>query len=401
MGLTSYRSKSAVETLEAINAIKDECGITRLANITGLDNIGIPVYVAMRPNSRSLSLSQGKGFDHVSAKVSALMEAIEGYHAESIQADLITESHHSLNEKGHVIVDIDGLARIKGKSFTPDKVVTWIKAKNLLTDQDILLPYETVHTDYTELDLPDAECFIRGSNGLASGNTYLEAITHALCEVIERDAYAKWFQSIPQEKASVKIDVRTIDSSPCQDLIQKFSDAGLLVGIWDITSNIGVPAFLARIVNSDSPPHSTALPASGFGCHPDKQVALARALTEAAQSRLTFIAGARDDLKRGMYEEYAKGKWHAAWVASIQYSGARPFNEIEQISFESEEDLYQHLMKRLHHAGIQQICCADLSKNHMPIHVVKIVIPYLQGAEDARNVDQKILKEMNEGKSDV
>ena len=59
-------------------------GITRLANITGLDRIGIPVAIAVRPNSRSVSVSQGKGYDLPQAMASALMEACEGFHAEEI-----------------------------------------------------------------------------------------------------------------------------------------------------------------------------------------------------------------------------------------------------------------------------------------------------------------------------
>jgi ribosomal protein S12 methylthiotransferase accessory factor YcaO len=46
-------------------------GITRLGNITGLDRIGIPVAIAVRPNSRSVSVSQGKGLELPQALASA------------------------------------------------------------------------------------------------------------------------------------------------------------------------------------------------------------------------------------------------------------------------------------------------------------------------------------------
>jgi YcaO-like protein with predicted kinase domain len=55
-------------------------GITWLANVTGLDRIGLPVCVAVRPNWRALSTSQGKGETIEAAKASALMEAIESWH---------------------------------------------------------------------------------------------------------------------------------------------------------------------------------------------------------------------------------------------------------------------------------------------------------------------------------
>jgi ribosomal protein S12 methylthiotransferase accessory factor len=56
--------------------------ITRPGNITGLDRIGIPVAVVVRPNSRSVSVSQGKGLELPQSMASALMEACEGFHAE-------------------------------------------------------------------------------------------------------------------------------------------------------------------------------------------------------------------------------------------------------------------------------------------------------------------------------
>jgi len=59
-----------VETLERLLRIAPEMGISRVANITGLDEIGIPVAAAIRPNSRNISVSQGKGLDMVAAKVS-------------------------------------------------------------------------------------------------------------------------------------------------------------------------------------------------------------------------------------------------------------------------------------------------------------------------------------------
>src|SRR5204862_3563636 len=80
----THRSRSPSETLERVRPHAAAMGITRLGNITGLDRIGIPVAVAVRPNSRSVSVSQGKGLDLPQAMASALMEACEGFHAEEI-----------------------------------------------------------------------------------------------------------------------------------------------------------------------------------------------------------------------------------------------------------------------------------------------------------------------------
>src|SRR4051795_12362012 len=82
----AHRAASPGETLARVRPYAARMGITRIGNITGLDRIGIPVAVAVRPNSRSVSVSQGKGLDREQAMASALMEACEGFHAEQIGA---------------------------------------------------------------------------------------------------------------------------------------------------------------------------------------------------------------------------------------------------------------------------------------------------------------------------
>src|SRR5262249_53998730 len=80
----THRLAPPHETLARVRPHLARMGITRLGNITGLARIGIPVAMAVRPNSRSVSVSQGKGLDLPQAMVSAAMEACEGFHAEEI-----------------------------------------------------------------------------------------------------------------------------------------------------------------------------------------------------------------------------------------------------------------------------------------------------------------------------
>src|SRR4030095_548912 len=78
----TIREVAAKESLARLKPILSDFGITRLANITGLDTIGIPVWTAVRPLGLSLSVSQGKGITHDLAVVSGIMESIEVFHAE-------------------------------------------------------------------------------------------------------------------------------------------------------------------------------------------------------------------------------------------------------------------------------------------------------------------------------
>ena len=78
----TQRSVPPAETLERVRPTFPVAGITRIANITHLDRIGVPTTLAIRPNGQTLSNSSGKGFDLDAAKTSAVMEAIELFHAE-------------------------------------------------------------------------------------------------------------------------------------------------------------------------------------------------------------------------------------------------------------------------------------------------------------------------------
>ncbi|KYF86628.1 hypothetical protein BE20_00300 [Sorangium cellulosum] len=92
----THRQVPPEETLRRVRRLMPVMGITRIANVTGLDNIGIPVVMVCRPNSRSLSVSQGKGLDLPTAQASGLMESVEAYHAERIDLPLKLASYEEL-----------------------------------------------------------------------------------------------------------------------------------------------------------------------------------------------------------------------------------------------------------------------------------------------------------------
>ena len=194
-------------------------GITRLGNITGLDRIGIPVAVAVRPNSRSVSVSQGKGLDLPQAMASALMEATEGFHAEEIGqggAPPIASLPPS-----RAVVDPDCLCTT-GRPFDPDAAIAWIEGYDLLRREPCWVPAEIVHTDYTR---PLDGYFLAGSNGLASGNHLVEAISAALYELVERDAVALWSASGIRARAQRALDLASIDDPDCRALLAKYDAA--------------------------------------------------------------------------------------------------------------------------------------------------------------------------------
>lgn len=349
-------------------------GITRVANVTGLDTIGIPVVMVCRPNARSMAVSQGKGLDLDAARASGLMEALELYHAERIGLPLKLATHDELRFT-HSVIDPDTLPRVSRSSFHGSRRILWIEAVDLLADDPVWLPFELVHTDFT-LPMPTGSgCFPASSNGLASGNHPVEATLHAICEVIERHCDAIWDALPPEIKERTRLDPGSIDDAACVAVLDRYREAGIAVGIWEMTSNIGVPAFSCSIVGDEG----SGLPPlfSGHGCHPSREVALLRALTEAAQSRLTFIAGSRDDLLRSRYGNEGEIETIAA-VRAAPGPAARSFAEVPTHDADTLEGDLAWVLERLRAAGVDRVVCLDLTRPEFGVPVVRVVVPRLQ-----------------------
>jgi ribosomal protein S12 methylthiotransferase accessory factor len=365
-------------------------GITRLANITGLDCTGIPVYLAIRPNSRSLSTSQGKGLDTDSAKASALMESIEAWHAERIEHPLRYESYLELRRHAPV-VDISRLPTSASHPPHPNAPLLWLEGYDLLKQEPTWVPFESVTFNmvaFAQAHHPPG--FLRSNNGLASGNHLLEALVHGLCEVIERDAEALFLQDRWELRKKRQLDLATVDDVCCREFLQRMERARMTVAAWDITSDLGIPSYSAMIVDSEESSQWRAIgTAGGSGSHLDPSIALLRALTEAAQSRTSRIAGSRDDTP---LEDYAL-KGNADDQRLLRQALASPpptwdFTRSASLATESFEGDLEVLLQALARAGIDSAVAVDLSKPKLGIPVVKVVVPGLEVQLDA--VDQPI-----------
>ena len=373
------RTVSPAETVNRIRPFMPAMGITRIANITGLDCIGIPVVMVCRPNSRSLAVSQGKGLDLDAARASGLMESVESYHAERIHQPLKRASLEDLRYT-HRVVDVEALPRMRSSRFHRDLTVLWIEGRDLLIDAPAWVPFELVHTNYTHPALDGEGCFLCSSNGLASGNHLLEAISHAICEVVERDASALWDLDGAQGCAERRIDLDTIDDPACSAVLALYDRAGVDVAVWDITSDVGIPAFLAQIVDRVEDPARALYACAGMGCHPTRRIALLRALTEAAQGRLTAIAGSRDDLPRAEYERTRSVDAVQEYRLQTQGDGTRDFRSVPNHETETFDEDVAWELERLRAAGIREVVALDLSRSEFGIPVVRVVIPGLEGA---------------------
>ena len=372
----THRLVSPEETLKSVRRFFPVMGITRVADITGLDIIGLPVVTVCRPNSRAVTVSLGKGLDLAAAKASGVMESIEAFMAERLTRPLVLGSVNDLRSS-HPLVDVDLLPRTTDSVYHPDAPVLWIEGRELFTGTPRWVPYEMVHTAYTLPRPTGTGCFIATSNGLASGNHLLEAISHAICETVERDAATLHAVRAPEDTASRRVDPRTVDDPGCGEALGQLDRAGLSVAIWDITSDIGIPAFICRIAEQRRPPVVTADDAEGMGCHPDRNVALLRALTEAAQSRLGFISGARDDPSG--WDHADEMDQEPSTAPEMAGEAVRDFTAIPMFDGDSLDADVAWELTALRSAGISEVVVVDLTHEDFGIPVVRVIVPGLEG----------------------
>ena len=220
------------------------------------------------------------------------------------------------------------------------------------------------------------------SNGLASGNHLLEAISHGICEVVERDSTALWNTLDDEAARSTRIDLSTVDDPSCIEVLEKYERAGVAVGVWDITSDVGLPSFACTITDASPDPLRPLSSNSGHGCHPARQIALLRALTEAAQSRLTFISGSRDDAFRNRYEHSRNLDVLRRCRAELDVQG--PMRNFKHITTQENETLDQDVaweLERLGSTAVRQVVVVNLTKPEFGLPVVRVVIPGLEGSD--------------------
>jgi ribosomal protein S12 methylthiotransferase accessory factor YcaO len=205
------RTVSPALTLERIAPLLPAMGITRVADVTGLDCIGIPVAFCCRPNSRALAVSQGKGLDLASAKASAVMESVEAFHAERVSRPVRWATYAELASHGEPVAEARLLGRSRVSPFHEHLQLPWVRGADLVSGLTTWVPYEAVHTDFRVLLLPTSGTFVCSSNGLASGNHPLEALSHALCEAIERDATSLWQIRGGEGSDERRLDLASVD----------------------------------------------------------------------------------------------------------------------------------------------------------------------------------------------
>lgn len=364
----TQRAVDPAVTLKRIEGMLGTTGITRVADITGLDRVGIPVFSCIRPAAAdgAISVYNGKGATPIAARVSAIMEGIERYSAEVHDRPLIAGTYSSLLEQGNVI---DPQDLILPPDADADQVLPWVTGYDIVQKEEVLLP---AHAVFHPLPKGTARLFRTSTNGIASGNTIEEATFHALAEIVERDAWS--IAEALHDTGPVITDVT--DPTACS-LLDAFSRAGVEIVLHDLTSDIGVPTIAAA---SDDPVlRDPGLLTLGMGTHTSAAIATLRALTEVAQSRVTQIHGAREDTTEAG-ERRAIGYDRVKRLNRYWYEGKStvPYSALANCDTEDFLDDIRVVTDRLAALGLDRVIVIDLTRPETDVNVVRVVVPGLE-----------------------
>lgn len=336
-------------------------GITRVADITRLDIIGIPTYQAVRPLSRTLAVSQGKGATAELAKLSAMMEAIETWHVEQPITPVVTATPNEVRER--LSYDIFELPPSIPSLLHDGLPLDWVVATSLLDGTETLVPTDVVRLSFEQKTGWNAPAFFASTNGLASGNTSVEATLHALYEVIERDAMTR---AVHSGELGVRVNPHSLGSILVDELCRKAEQCEVTLEVRHVPSPTGLPCFLSWVACDDYP-----IAIFGFGCHLSSEVALTRSVTEAAQARLAYISGARDDIKSDAYRDMGSKRPPAQPGGADAVCAPVPNRVAHERLVEDLEYVVQQTTSAFSHGPL----LVDLTRTDIGVPVVKVVAP--------------------------
>ncbi len=415
--IDSERTVPAGETLARALRESARLGVTRVADITGLDRVGIPVHTAFVPKSDdTISTYNGKGVQPIDSRTGALMEAIERQTALRSQAPVVEGSYRDLRRGIRTIADPKTFHHKLRKSYREDRPYLWMEGYDLLREEPALVPSALAGYG-PRLVGAGTPYKMNSSNGLASGNCFEEALCHALCELLERDAWtfadlrARWIPCARREavaalgivsdacddlSACPRIDLSGA-GEPVASLLEKYDRAGLRPVIRDITSELGICVVSASVAD-DSVPGFPQVHA-GMGAHPNVRIAVVRALTELAQSRAADIQAAREDLLPASPEASSPGmhlrrvhKFDPGHWMTCPAGPFRPLSEISSVENDDIADDIRLIFARLQRNGMDRVIVVDFSEpGGFP--VVRVLVPGLefwaldQGAIGPRALD--------------
>jgi len=381
-------------TIAVAQSLRARYGITRIADTTRLDRIGIPTMSAMVPQSPDgLGVYNGKGLTRDAALAGALMEAIERQ---------VCARFESVDVYAVPVRDVDRAIDLRALGWlgsiedaSTDAIVECVRGVNLIDDSPIDVPVGSVRCPRAGKRL----FHYTSSNGLASGNTASEAIYHALMELVERHLWSRvhvlshvWPRTLRSrpgpggEEPDDPVAREVIDATEHAALapsVGRILAAGLQFRLLTYSESGWPSAMMACIAD---PSGDELFYHLGFGCSWSPAHAAIRAITEAVQVRVTDIQGAREDIKRSEdvpLHDFEHGRRPGSFPTGGRWYYDAPAAPVRLTDLQIKgrgslaADIAQ-MLAVLRDWGETCVACVDLTPPDIPLCVVRIVGPHLE-----------------------
>lgn len=369
------------ETFARLPGLRARYGITRVADTTYLDRTEIPTFSAVVPNSPDLiSVYNGKGRTREASMVSAVMEAVERQAAAAVALPTVDM------RVGDVLEFVD--LRAAGlREDALDLVTPCVAATNLLNGEVVPLPLASVQCPWFGEKLFSTT----SSNGLASGNTLVEALYHALTELIERHVWSLFYvrsQLVPRfylgpdssDIAYAKEIVTPTGDKSIDELLERIARCGFAIRLMALEEPPLPMLVLAGIVDDRADP---PMAHAGLGCALSAKHAIERAVTECVQSRVVDIQAAREDILRstepgGVFGTHARRQMelpHGRWYFDLPAGRVQVGDLLERSTDDLGLDLHRTLSGVRDH-GFPGVYAVDLAIPDLA--AVRVVVPGME-----------------------
>jgi len=224
----------------------------------------------------------GYGPDTRAARTSAYGELVEWTRSHAVLSRAVPReaSYARLLASGEPVQDPRTLCLEAGSAYDEDRPLRWLQARRLRDDAPVWVPAELLASRPVDLAPGDRLTTII-TNGLGAGLDADRALSHALLELLQRDGNGLVFRALDR---GVVVDLAGLEDPAALDALTRLRAAGVEPLVKLASTELGLTNVYAVGLDS-SPDEPISATACGEASHPDRGVAVRKALLELCSSR--------------------------------------------------------------------------------------------------------------------